>query len=201
MDIEDLLEATENETPKAENFLLVEGKKYHKSSIVSAKLTSKQGQKVVMRTLRVCGVTVQDLCHSKSSSWNPGNIEGDNLVKAKDLLAALVYANDYICLVVVKVLYFEKPDKSKHIQVELDNLEDNDQKFVVVGQILDLISMESDWIWAGYYIRFGAHSDSDPSTSRQYVIHVSGVLVYPLAPELKHSEAGASTDNNIASCT
>jgi len=165
MDLEALLDATEMETPKADNFLVVEGKKYHKSSIVSAKLSSKQGQKVVMCTLRAQGVTGQDLCHSKTSSWNSANLEGDNLVKEKDLLGVLVQADSKICLVVLEVLYFEKPDKTKHIQVELDDLEDHNQKLVVVGQILDLEFRDSDWIWTGHYICFGAQSDEDPSSS------------------------------------
>jgi hypothetical protein len=92
------------------------------------------------------------------------------------------------------VLYFEKADKSKHIQVELDDLEDHKQKLIVVGQILDLVFQNSYWIWNGHYIRFGANSSSDPSTSRQNVIRVPGALVYPIAPDLRSPEMDSEDD-------
>jgi hypothetical protein len=61
MDLEDLLEATEDDTVKEDTFLMVEGKKYHKSSIVTACLTSNRARKVIMRTLQARGVTLDDL--------------------------------------------------------------------------------------------------------------------------------------------
>lgn len=66
----------------------------------------------------------------------------------------------------------------------LHSLEDHNQKFTVVGQILNLVSKEENCIWNGQYIHFGAISDTDPSTSQQYIFCVPGPLAHTLAPDL-----------------
>jgi hypothetical protein len=89
MDIEDFLDS-ENESPKPDPYLTIEGEKYHKPSIVTAKLTSKGAHKVTMCTLRVCGVTINNLHQSDHTMLNAENFTEGYMVKKQDIVGTLV---------------------------------------------------------------------------------------------------------------
>jgi hypothetical protein len=76
----------------------------------------------------------------------------------------------------------------------------NLQQQINQGQILDLVFDNSDWIWTGQYIHFGAQADDDPSTSQHYVIQVLGALIYPIAPDLKTPDDLSEDGQNHRTC-
>ena len=60
--------------------MIVEGKEFLKSSIV-ASLSSNRSKKVTIRTLRVRGVALEDLCNSRSDELDPENMEDEDYMK------------------------------------------------------------------------------------------------------------------------
>jgi hypothetical protein len=189
MHLEDYFEAEETEeSSKVNHYLEIDDKKYHKSSIVTARLTSKQARKAVMCTLRVRGVTVGDLHQSNHTNWNSGDLLEEDLVKAGDLAAVLVRTDEQICQVVIEIVRFEQ-GTTKLTAVSMDALENNETKSTVVGQILEMMPSKSslkpvDWIWTRKYIQFGATTEEEKATTRQFVINIPGQFVHPLAPSV-----------------
>jgi hypothetical protein len=186
MEIEDFLNDEEDSSSKLDPYLTIDGEKYHKSSVVTARLTSKGARKATMRTLRVRGVTLDNLRESDHTALNSENLTQDDMIKKQDIVAALIRAEDDICLAVVEVLGFEEVgSKARSTEVKMDDLEGSDKPITVFGQILELRPTANPealkWLWTGHYIRFGETSQS-PSTNRQYVLRIPGKLVYPLGP-------------------
>jgi hypothetical protein len=190
---EELAGQTENiaSISKPNNTLVIDGKDYHKASVIATRLTSKRACKVTMRTLRARGVTVEDLRQSKHDELNSVDLANTDLVKAGDIASILVRTEDQICQAVIEILCFEKGDAKKQLtSVGIDDLEDHDAKITVQCQILKVVPSKSsttkpvNWQWTGEYIRFGAKNLLERSTSRQFVLRVPGKLVHPLHHQL-----------------
>ena len=71
-------------------FLMVDGRKYLKATIVMIMLTAKRAQKVIMRTLRTRGVTIKDLRGTDHMRLNSDDATGGSTVKSGDIAATLV---------------------------------------------------------------------------------------------------------------
>jgi hypothetical protein len=74
----------------------------------------------------------------------------------------------------------------------MDDLEGNEKKYIVSGQILELKpaptsvgpQKEVDWMWTGQYIRYGAKSAEKQSSNCQYIVCIPGKLIHPLEPSV-----------------
>jgi len=146
---------------KVDPYLTIDEEKYHKSSIVTAKLISKEACKATMQTLHVCGVTLDNLHESNDSNHtglNTENFSQDDMIKKQDIIATLIRAEDCICLAVVEILGFEEVGSKAHCtEVKMDDLEDSEKPITVFGQILELKPAATQaeslkWLWTGYYV-------------------------------------------------
>ena len=84
----------------AEDWLEINGQHYLKTSLMSQQLKANCLRKVVERTLRVCGLTLDNL--RKHPPESPLDPSGDNL-QVSDLVAALVRTESVVCLTVFQV--------------------------------------------------------------------------------------------------
>ncbi len=176
-------------------FLVVDGRKYLKASVVTIILTAKRSRKVTMRTLRARGVTIEDLRGDDKSRLNLPDNAGEDLVKCGDLCACLVRLEGIICLAVVEIVEFALEGErrtggvARLSAVEFKDLEKRDSKIQVLVQALklrplsDLSDTATDtvWLWEHAYAQIEALSGT---TRRHYTFHISSFLLYPLAPEI-----------------
>jgi hypothetical protein len=148
-----------------------------------------------MRTLRVRGVSLDNLHETDHSALNSENLTEDDLIKKQDIVAALIQAGEKICLAVVEILGFEQDgSKIKTTEVNMDDLEADEDKYTVYGQILEMkpapttmVDLDTkNWLWTGHYMRFGGGLEGrqTAATSRQYVVRIPGKLIYPLGPTI-----------------
>ncbi|KAI1795787.1 hypothetical protein LXA43DRAFT_1090426 [Ganoderma leucocontextum] len=168
----------------ADMFLTVDGRQYLKASIVAILLTAKRARKVIMRTLRARGVTIDDLRGNDHMRLNSDDAIGGNSVKSGDIAATLVRIGGDICLAVVEIVEFlgegEKAS-TRRTAVELDELERRGAGIKVLVQVLKLRcqsdisdnASEVAWLWE----------------------HVPGYLLLPLAPDIIRLPADPPSDN------
>ena len=64
-----------------DKWILIEGRKYLKASVIAIFLTAKRSRKVTMRVLRARGVTIEDLRGTTHDRFNSIDLGGDDLVK------------------------------------------------------------------------------------------------------------------------
>lgn len=174
--------------------ILWEGKQYLKTSIVASYLCSNRSKKVTMCTLRVRGISVNDLYKSKLDA---DQIDWDDLgdvdvLKAGDLAAILVRngaSGIHVCLAVMEVTGFKR-GKGKDIVtsavMRMDDLENSKLNIKVLGQLIELkMPPGTDfWEWTRKYIQLDLRARDKRLTHRQLVIEVPSVLIHPLAPTI-----------------
>ncbi|THH13601.1 hypothetical protein EW146_g6638 [Bondarzewia mesenterica] len=210
--VEDIEEGAVSE--QVDKFLIMDGKKFLKASIVMPYLTSKRARKVTMRTLRAHGVTVKDL--HKPNDWNSADLTSDDLCHVGDIVGVIVHNEETVCLAIFKILSFEREgvngSKTRHTSIDIEELERSNSHLNVNAQILEMRHVaggatESDsWEWTGQYIRFKARSEDDRLTHRQFVVSIPGHLVHPLGPTLvpqtqdPSESASAQTTKDSPTC-
>ena len=183
---------TEANISAPNQYLEFQGRKFLKSSLVTALLTPYHSRKVTMRTLRAQGVTIRDL--QKSSLNLPsGNLEDEDLIKSGDIAAALVRVGSEVCLAVLEIRRFQDSSTSDKIRlssIEAERLEQHDKPITVTAQILRLEDKRPPgvevgfWEWTGQYLRFGETPGTTLETQRQYTLDIPGYLVHPLGPDI-----------------
>ena len=171
-------------------YLDFEGRKFLKSSLVTALLTPYDSRKVTMRTLRARGVTIRDLQRS-SLNLPAGNLEDKELIKSGDIAATLVRVGSEVCIAVFEILRFQcGSDKIRLSSIEAEKLEQRDKSIDVTAQILRLEDKRTQdtplgsWEWTGEYLRFGQTPGATLETQRQFTIDIPGFLVHPLGPDI-----------------
>ncbi|OSD00270.1 hypothetical protein PYCCODRAFT_1479355 [Trametes coccinea BRFM310] len=180
-------------------FLVIDGRKYLKASIVTIILTAKRSRKVTMRTLRVRGVTIEDLHGSEHWRFNSNELSGTDLVKAGDIAAILTRVGSIICLAVVEILEFQKGVTSSQriTAVELDDLEQHSSGIRALVQPMKMRRLDSPgsgdmdgkWLWDHEYIQFSADQGEEHTRGAKrakHTLQVPGSLIYPLGPEVDH---------------
>lgn len=207
MDIEDFLENdaadSDGSTTSFDKFLSVEGKMYMKSSVVTSMLGSKR--KVILRTLRAQGLTLEDL-RKPTGNWNSAELLEGDIIKAGDLAACLVRSGETICLAILEITSFEYHDTKRQVtSMKMDEFEHQDQgdpsQVTVLVQIMDTMDATNDneWIWNRRYIRFETgkkRSADEVSTRRNFVLRIPSKLVYPLAPSIVSNPSAPSASGS-----
>lgn len=194
------------ETPSLQDifeiFLMIEGRKYLKSSIVASYLSSNWSRKVTIRTLRARGVTLEDLRRG-DPGLNSTELVGDDVVNAGDLVAGLVRVGGSICLAVMEVKGFRVGgERVLRTCVETAMLESNEggKKVMAVVQIINLCArMDGEtWEWSGRYVRLAPESaQSSRYTHRQFVLEIPAILLHPLSPTISEREVETTRTNGI----
>lgn len=194
MDIKDFLDAdAAPEGPSGfDKFLEVDNKKYMKSSIITAMLSSKRARKVTICTLCARGVTLEDL-RRPTDNWNSADLVDTDVIKSGDLAACLVRSGDIICLAVIEITSFEYLDPKRQVtSVAMNEMEglssENRLKITVLAQVLDMeATSESGWIWTHRYVRFESmKGPAIPERSNQhnFTLRIPAPLIFPLSPSV-----------------
>ncbi|KAH9923817.1 uncharacterized protein B0H18DRAFT_934574 [Fomitopsis serialis] len=183
-------------------FIQVGEKRFLKSSVVAAFLTSNRGKKVPMRTLRAQGVTLEDL--RNSDKWNLPGLTGENVIRSGDTAATLVCISDSgtICLAVVEIMKFLRQGDSAWLTgVEAAELSQQGSTLTVEVQTLQLIECQQSgsdaWQWTRQYVRSGTKgSDHEQATTKQHTLLVPGFLILPLSPQIVELTRETEADNS-----
>ncbi|KAJ6579361.1 hypothetical protein B0H10DRAFT_2198716 [Mycena sp. CBHHK59/15] len=207
LNIDDFIPETvddiEQDTPPValSRFLMVEGKKYLKSSIISS-LSSNRSKKATMRTLRVCGVALEDLRHSKSADFDSSDLNDEDLMKEGDLVATLLHSGSDFGLGVMIVKGFRVgQDHFTRSTFEAEQVETN-TKVRVIGQLMELRNIRGNrttlnfWEWTGKFLRLDVTATDERATRQQFVLEVPGILVRPLGPSVAPTLGAADGNPN-----
>ena len=194
IEIEDLLPSLPDQpiqTLSSTHFLLgADGKEYYKGSIVSSYLRGgHRAKKVVERTLRARGVTLESL--RESQSLNTTDIlSGDGAVIVGDVVAAIVRAGEQVCLTVIHIVGFVL-NKSRVDRVAIELLEQQNSGLTVTGEVLEILPMwshdestNSSWAWSLSYLSSTGKGKSSKLTVKQTTFQFPGWLIIPLCPTL-----------------
>lgn len=171
----------DSEDPDSEStsnlkLIVVDGKSYHKSTLVPKLLSSSSSRKVTIRQFRAAGMTVRDIAQRTTSSTRSSQVDSsshEGHLFNKDLVAFLFSStgrspagghSESIALAVMEIVHFQAGSSSRiKFDIPLDELETSGMK--VVGQIIDLQSrstgdftlgdsgsMEPRLTWSGAYL-------------------------------------------------
>lgn len=189
-DLEDLLPDSADEpidgfNSSAKDWLEINGQRYLKTSLVSQHLKANRSKKVVERTLRVRGLTLDDLRkHPPKTSLDPS---GDNF-QVGDLVATLVRTGSFVCLVILQATGIRKDRRTQHV-IEIEILHDPKEEYFVQGEVLRIVQVGPDWLWPlRDYLKVSKPKKSrhKGTTIRDFTLSVPGSLCYRVKPEVHH---------------
>jgi hypothetical protein len=179
----------DKDTPRT---LDVNGKACYKSSLV-ASLSTPDARRVSVRTLRVQGVTLQNLLKRRATGSHHAGTDGHDAtdyIRSTDLIAALVRSGSGdICLCVFSIVGFTNSPglKVTHTQISWDDFDKNIEKTYVVAQALELEWIDSDqprWEWTHNHLSMSSKVVPGQAISQKnYAISIPARSIHPLAPE------------------
>ena len=188
-DLEDLLPDSTDEPldgfiHSAEDWLEIDGQRYSKASLVSQHLKANRSKKVVERTLRVRGLTLDNL--RKHPPEHPLDPNGDNL-QVGDLVATLVRTESVVCLTILQVIGIRKDRRTQHI-VKAETLHDPKEEYTVQGEVLQIVQVSPEvWAWPlrdFLKVSKPKKSGQETTTIRDFTLSVPGFLCYRANPEI-----------------
>jgi hypothetical protein len=201
VDLEDLLPDSADEPLNgsdqcAEDWLEISGQQYLKASLVSRHLKANRSKKVVERTLRVRGLTLDDL--RKRPPQMPLDPGGDNF-QVGDLIATLVRAESSVCLAVLQVIGIRKDRNTQHI-IKTEALRDPKQDYFVQGEALRILQVSSEtWAWPPHdFLKVSKPSRSGRKKTavHDYTLSTPGFLCYRINPEVGPNPFDPNPHNN-----
>lgn len=183
------LQASNSENPKTtfESFIIHDGKKYLKSSVVALYLSNKRSKKVTTRTLRVRGVALEDLRRGHNL-LNSTELDDDDVLKAGDLVGSLIRSKAHICLGVMDIKGFRvRSEKVIQTCIKMDALDTKEsaKDITALVQLIDMNfrEVDSSWEWSGNYSRITVDKSlSERTTRNDFVFEVPAIMLHPLAP-------------------
>lgn len=188
-DLEDLLpdstdEAFDCVNRNAEEWLEIDGQRYLKTSLVSQHLKAHRSKKVVERTLRVRGLTLDDLRKRRPEfPLDPG---GDNF-RVSDLVATLARTESGVCLIILQALGFLKGRHTNHT-IKAETLHDPEEECFVQGEVLRLVQVSPEmWAWPPRdFLKASKpkRSGHAKSTVHDFTLSVPGFLCYRINPKI-----------------
>lgn len=169
-----------------------DGKQYYKGSVVASYLRGgHRAKKVVERTLRARGVTLESLREARNPNVTD-ILSGDDSVIVGDLAASLAHLGQQVCLVVIHIVGFVHK-KSRINCVAMEMLERRSEDLVVTGEVLEILPLRCDddaenssWAWSlNYLTSSGKTMVSTPKlTVKQSSFPFPAWLTIPLCPSL-----------------
>lgn len=177
-----------------------DGKEYYKGSVVASYLRGgHRAKKVVERTLRARGVTLESLREARDPNVTD-ILSGDDSVVVGDLAASLVCpGGQQVCLVVIHIIGFVHK-KSRIDRVATEMLEQRNGDLVVTGEVLEILPLQCDddannssWAWSLNYLTSsgktktssGKTKTSTPKlTVKRSSFSFPAWLIIPLCPTL-----------------
>jgi hypothetical protein len=186
--------------PRHSAHLKIDDKLFFKSNLVPA-FTSVPGDKrVIMRTLRSAGLTLEKMTEHQrrvGGQRRPiGETNVDDGVKADDLCAILVRCGDALCLAVVQINEFRLgPQKVPLTRITQQDL-DGDPSTRVYGYILDLEATDihpefgiENWLWTQAVVCLNRKSHQTGKLPYQnYMIDFPAWQMHLLAPSVVYHD-------------
>ncbi|KAF9782877.1 hypothetical protein BJ322DRAFT_1009302 [Thelephora terrestris] len=167
------------------DWLEVDGTLYRKSSVVAQRLKANRSKKVVERTLRVQGLTLEDLRKRSSVGIQTNTTDLDRFCVG-DVTATLVRSGSSICLAIIQTIAIRKEKLSLH-SIEAHLLQDLKSEFSVQAQAIHLTQVGSHWAWLPN--RFLKVSNpkkrSSKPTIHNFTITCPGWLCSPVNPKIQ----------------
>ncbi|KAF9784546.1 hypothetical protein BJ322DRAFT_1195332 [Thelephora terrestris] len=167
-------------------------KQYYKGSVVASYLRGgHRAKKVVERTLRARGVTLESLREARNPNITDV-LSGDNSVIVGDLAATLVRLGQRVCLVVIHIVGFVHK-KSRIDRVAMEMLEQRTGDLTVTGEVLEIHPLRcaddpdnSSWAWSLNYLTNSGKTKSSNSklTVKRSSFSFPAWLIIPLCPTL-----------------
>ena len=188
-DLEDLLPDSTDESlngfdRSAGDWLEIDGQRYLKASLVSRHLKANRSKKVVERTLRVRGLTLDNL--RKHPPEVPLDPSGDN-TETGDLVATIARTESAICLVILQVIGVRK-DRLTQRSIKTEELRDPKEEYSVQGQVLRIVQVSPEmWAWPPQdflEVSKPKKSGRKKSAVRDFTLSVPGFLCYHANPEI-----------------
>ena len=187
-DLEDLLPDSSDEplnsiNHKAQDWLEIDGQHYLKASLVSQHLKANRSKKVVERTLRVRGLTLDDL--RKQPPQMPLDPGGDNF-QVGDLAATLVRTESSVCLTILQATGIRKDRHTQHI-IKTETLHNPKEEYFVQGEVLRVVQISPEmWVWPprDFLKVLKPKSGRKTSAVRDFTLSVPGFLCYRVNPEI-----------------
>lgn len=194
--------------PKSQHYLLDNGKKLYKPTIIARMLQSlSSARKTTHRPSRAQGVALENLVkrqfQSRNHAADEDTSDDGSKLKAGDLGAILTKASNQICLSVAEILNFRQGVSKMNLGfIEYDDLEAQGPRSVTLAtQILKLapktIKVDSGdeiliWQWTKEYIQTQQSKDQS-ITQRNFGIRIPGSIFHPLGPMIVNDDGGNPT--------
>ncbi|KAJ3525352.1 hypothetical protein NMY22_g10613 [Coprinellus aureogranulatus] len=184
-------------------YIVVDGKRYHKSSLVPKYLTAPSSRKVVIRQFRAAGMTISDLVKGSRIGTSPseaGNSAGKEYLVNGDIGAFLFKGekDDIVALAVLEILHFRQGSagSSKNL-FKMERSELDKSNVWVVGQVMELAFdanyLGGQWEWTRNYVNL-AGDDETEGVRHRLSITIPGMRFALLQPNVRSgSVPGEST--------
>jgi hypothetical protein len=167
-----------------------DGKQYYKGSVVASYLRGgHRAKKVVERTLRARGVTLESLREAQDPNITD-ILSGDDSVIVGDIAASLARLGQRVCLVVIHIIGFVHK-KSRIDRVAVEMLDQRNGDLTVTGEVLEILPLRcnddpdnSSWAWSLNYLTMSGKTKSTTSklTVKQSAFPFPAWLIIPLCP-------------------
>jgi hypothetical protein len=176
---------TENDTDNFPCFLEVDGKKYLKSSLIAG-LSSNRAKKVVLRTLRVQGITLEDLYKSKfSDALDPILTDDSQLLKSGNIVGGFVWSKSILCLAIIEITGFRDPRQNiTRKTANLNDITNPDSQLLVSGQVMAIVENAGTWKWTNEYLKIRTQiKQMEARTShKDILLDIPSPFIIPLNP-------------------
>ncbi|KAG1737818.1 uncharacterized protein EDB91DRAFT_1082919 [Suillus paluster] len=191
--LQDLIPEPNEQENEQHDWLLFEGKKVHKASVIRCLFSSDKAKKSRECLLRVHGYTRK---FSPKSSLNCDDLTGDHFLVG-DLAAIIIRCDQVVSLAIMQVASIEQ-DLQRVTAIKEESLRLSTTSTFVSGQILEMCpaAMHNDagdplpddvqqyLLWTGSYCRFspwrGGKTPKGKTSRNTLVIRIPGHMVHPL---------------------
>ena len=175
----------DNNAESVLRFLEVNGKKILKSSLITS-LSSNRAKKVILRTLRVQGITLEDLYKSKfSDALDPILTDDSQLLKSGNIAGGFVWSKSILCFSVIEITGFR--DSRQNITRRTANLDDvtnPNSQLLVSGQVMAIAENAGTWKWMNEYLKIRTQTrQTEARTShKDILLDIPSPFIIPLNP-------------------
>lgn len=173
----------DNNADSALRFLEVDGKKILKSSLITG-LSSNRAKKVILRTLRMQGITLEDLYKSKfSDALDPILTDDSQLLKSGNIAGSFIWSKSILCFAVIEITGFR--DSRQNITRRTANLDDvtnPNSQLLVSGQVMAIAENAGTWKWMNEYLKIQTRQTDARTSHKDILLDIPSPFIIPLNP-------------------
>jgi hypothetical protein len=167
------------------DWLEVDGTAYRKSSVVAQRLKANRSKKVVERTLRVQGLTLDDIRKRSSTDIQTDSTNSDQFCVG-DIAATLAHSGSSVCLTIIQAISIRKKNSSLH-SIATHLLWDQESDFSVQAQVVQLVQTGSLWVWPPHqFLKVSKpKKQSSNPTIHDFTVTCPGWVCFPVNPDIR----------------